>query len=898
MDVWIANHFCPLFPNAMEGTQWQYEGCKLVPFRRAVHGSVIDETEVVPQTARAHSFIDQLAEEMEIDHETVEDNECSFDTYEERMAANDVNEVIFSDETDMVSPCHEVDETEVVQAEEMDIPLNPSDDAERRFQRNARMVNDEARTPSSFLTLPGLIDKAEAGINISRNPLHMPTKNATIICEMHAYDDIGSDGWRWIHKSGPHDKFCDSNGTSVKWFGNTFQYHTRLGRQYLYTALDPSSVIYWTRVRTRSHVANPNFVRRITQIRRESPTVADMPSVVEYRWESAEESPLHLPAHGNSIKRPAPFQPSAPAAIRAAETLITLGVPSRTVLKRVDGLRGQRQVENISAKMRRLSNPSSDDPWGHLLRMSGQTSGVSEFVQGLLSMDGQTSVWIYNMDQLKTMESVCGFGNLASTDTTYGLTAYASTFTYRNVKLLDIVTKEHPTFVGPGMVHTKEKDTTAWHHFLQELNIRMPRLVPLFSSDQDAMINKNLTIVWPTGTCLLGREHLIMNLNEKCRKLGVSSQTSSKVKAELFGPAQYGDRPPVLDAVNEEVFDSRFSQYIKEWLELGSAAVKLSRYVEGRKDVYKKRASKWAMEEVGVLEVWQQAQERKHRTLKSIRQCAMKRNPVDLVTELTQLITEEQNCEEEAIFGKGKYCLAPKYLHFHKDEHEWRMMSAEERRVHLEKFRKSGSSRDSNRVIPPFRAANDRKGAKQSTRLGRAPHSTGLSVPTSSREPLKELDQQRLSVSNAALSKPIHSSHQPPSLIANAALSQPPLQQPSRHIKYWENNEDFNLEFVSRKSTFCGACGGPIRFVAPVAGDRLVFRHAEQYMYPKGPSADKWSVTAISRTRTKNVFYHATRLCITDRFDIAYFLGMPVRQGSGIRQELMAHPLDIAHPDL
>ncbi len=81
-------------------------------------------------------------------------------------------------------------------------------------------------------------------------------------------------------------------------------------------------------------------------------------------------------------------------------------------------------------------------------------------------------------------------------------------------------------------------------------------------------------------------------------------------------------------------------------------------------EVYKQYAAPWVLEEAGVREVWQQAQERKHRTLKSLRSKLCNRTAVDLIEEIHALVSNEQQQELDALVGRGPFKLAPSFLKF------------------------------------------------------------------------------------------------------------------------------------------------------------------------------------------------------------------------------------------
>jgi hypothetical protein len=71
-----------------------------------------------------------------------------------------------------------------------------------------------------------------------------------------------------------------------------------------------------------------------------------------------------------------------------------------------------------------------------------------------------------------------------------------------------------------------------------------------------------------------------LNFTNRCHSLGIAPAVRSEIKADLFGPSSFGDRPPVLDAETEDVFDERLQKYSAEWLEI--APRELVRYSGSR----------------------------------------------------------------------------------------------------------------------------------------------------------------------------------------------------------------------------------------------------------------------------------------------------------------------------
>ena len=116
-----------------------------------------------------------------------------------------------------------------------------------------------------------------------------------------------------------------------------------------------------------------------------------------------------------------------------------LGVPARRVYDNVEGLNNMRQVYNLKRSLKNTPSTPHNDPWGTILQIYGEDARKEDgFIKGVCGSSGQMSVWIWHRSQTDLFESCVGNGNPASIDTTFGHCAYATFFTFRNVKLVKL----------------------------------------------------------------------------------------------------------------------------------------------------------------------------------------------------------------------------------------------------------------------------------------------------------------------------------------------------------------------------------------------------------------------------------------------------------------------------
>jgi hypothetical protein len=256
-----------------------------------------------------------------------------------------------------------------------------------------------------------------------------------------------------------------------------------------------------------------------------------------------------------------------------AKHLLGCGVPASKVANQVSGIRNMQQLYNWTSQIRRKDVSKQDSPWSGLLRMTWSNDGDAAYVKGLhSSSDGQVSAWLYSDSQLLKLSSQAGVGNPISIDTTFGDCAYVTFLACADLRLARKDTGTNPTFIGPAMLHSKERDPEALKGFLLHLKSLLPELQPVFCSDQDSMILHRVKEVWPDCVQVLGREHLLMNLADKCRSLGMTLATQNSIKADVFGPSAAADRPSLLDADTIEAFDRRLEEYLRVWEKIAPPA--------------------------------------------------------------------------------------------------------------------------------------------------------------------------------------------------------------------------------------------------------------------------------------------------------------------------------------
>lgn len=84
--------------------------------------------------------------------------------------------------------------------------------------------------------------------------------------------------------------------------------------------------------------------------------------------------------------------------------------------------------------------------------------------------------------------------------------------------------------------------------------------------------------------------------------------------------------------------------------------------------------------------MWQQAIERKNRSLKAIRHKTVRRDVMDLIGELQEAVRRQELDHELALLGKGQFRLSSACAAFLQSDSAWNLMSAQEKQDYVAKF--------------------------------------------------------------------------------------------------------------------------------------------------------------------------------------------------------------------
>lgn len=339
----------------------------------------------------------------------------------------------------------------------------------------------------------------------------------------------------------------------------------RSGKRYKRRTMEANEHVTLVKFQYFRHASNPSYSKRISTLRRVQPKEENSCFIVEY-INSDKSRPLTLPPHGNR-KGVEPFLPTDKFALQQAKELVNAGVRTRKVYQSLPQLRNKKQVYSLKKK-----NPLMypNDPWKDIIELQ-MTPGESgnKFVRSVHLEERQISSVVYNENQSSSLH-LAGHSNPIHIDTTYGDSAYYTYMAYEDTRLVNIHTNKHPMIIGPGLLHSKEKDTTAIGLFLSHVQ-QNHKVQPYFVTDECPVLERRIHEIWPNAVHGLGREHLITNFRRMCRKNSIPTEVQDEIKEEIFGPSRYHDLIPLMDTCSEEEFGRVIAKIFAKWQSVNSA---------------------------------------------------------------------------------------------------------------------------------------------------------------------------------------------------------------------------------------------------------------------------------------------------------------------------------------
>jgi len=198
--------------------------------------------------------------------------------------------------------------------------------------------------------------------------------------------------------------------------------------------------------------------------------------------------------------------------------------------------RDSKQVKNVRSQLR---NKCTEDEVAELIDFSQNSSFVHS-----VEVAPDLKVVLASAGQIRDLRDMCTDPlqySVLGVDTTYNISkfCYLTPTVYKHLKLVDRKTGNHPTLLGPILIHNK-MDSKTFQYFgnrLVELDGKL-RDILFIGSDRDAAIDKGLKQAFPIASFLACQKHMADNIKSKLTELGVNGKAKKEYLKDIFGDEQ------------------------------------------------------------------------------------------------------------------------------------------------------------------------------------------------------------------------------------------------------------------------------------------------------------------------------------------------------------------------
>ena len=319
---------------------------------------------------------------------------------------------------------------------------------------------------------------------------------------------------------------------------------------------------YWV------HNSNPKFKRRLAELEDSSGNLS--PLVLLQYLNSGDPDDIEIKPHGRAKKNPRPFFSTAPgtrakisekasSALGPSSIYDDLYQEAGDIVSRKACSDVPRSIDQVKYERKKLRTKHEKDQLAELISLSN-----NGFVRNVQVGPGVKAV-LATEEQLADVVQFCTnpeeFGILGI-DVTYNIgDFYITTTTYQHLAIIDKSTGKHPTFPGPMMLHTDEKEAT-FHYFastMREVNSDIQNIL-FVGSDRQRSIENGIGPQMPLAQFLACKKHVEDNIKMKLATLGI--QNKSDVFVDIFGDSTSRG---LVDCESSEDFDCRLLQLQCSW---------------------------------------------------------------------------------------------------------------------------------------------------------------------------------------------------------------------------------------------------------------------------------------------------------------------------------------------
>lgn len=250
-------------------------------------------------------------------------------------------------------------------------------------------------------------------------------------------------------------------------------------------------------------------------------------TIIQYTFSDGTVVPIKMEPHGNSVKNKRPFFRTQPSTFDDIKESLTDMKPKDVIsetYKKAGGMlsmsscsevgRDLKQVYNIKHSQGTASGLTSNRDKDLIYDLLEQNyHSAPEFVRSVNFDDGIMSV-VGTDQQFYDISRFCGrgsgVGSVIGVDPTFNLgDFYVTPTVYEHKLIINKVTRKHPCFIGPTMIHIDRK-YGSYYYFASQLRKLSPDLEGGFTAvgtDGEEALSSAFLTVFPNSIHLLCALH-------------------------------------------------------------------------------------------------------------------------------------------------------------------------------------------------------------------------------------------------------------------------------------------------------------------------------------------------------------------------------------------------------
>ena len=282
-------------------------------------------------------------------------------------------------------------------------------------------------------------------------------------------------------------------------------------------------------------------------------------------------------------------------------------------------------------------------------------------------------------------------------DTTFNLCdLWVTDSCYKNKRLINNLTGNHPVFLGPLLFHFT-KDESTFNRFVLEMmamDLRVSQLKKIGIDMDDAIYNGIKSII-PNVEHLYCVRHLQARDDKKISDLlaktnateATKKQTKSRILKDIYGECNGSTlKLGLAEAKDRDEFSTVLQSLEEKWNSLCPGFFEW--FQKNRKVKFESSVICSAREGTNVIGMFYQNDIESMHYIEKRNQCFKKESVVDAVRSLRDLALRQENDEIRSLYGAGSYSIAAEYSRFKVDSARWHQWDESRRREHVQKFRK------------------------------------------------------------------------------------------------------------------------------------------------------------------------------------------------------------------